>query len=67
MSRRETIGRWPVLRQITEHDPEVLGAAARSRKTETLRPRITDAERKVASVCPAGGAGGVRRGRWALR
>jgi formate dehydrogenase major subunit len=48
----ETIGRWPVLRQITEHDPEALGKAATSRKTETLRPRIADAERKVASICP---------------
>jgi formate dehydrogenase major subunit len=52
MKLLETVARWPVLRQLTERDPEALGRAARSRKTETLRPRIADAEKVVASVCP---------------
>jgi formate dehydrogenase major subunit len=46
------IARWPALRQVTEGDPLGLGKAAQSRRSETLRPRIEDADRTVESICP---------------
>jgi formate dehydrogenase major subunit len=43
--------RWPVLRQL-KGDPLGLGRAVRSRRSETLEPRIATADRVVRSVCP---------------
>jgi formate dehydrogenase major subunit len=40
----------PLLRQL--RDPLGLGPAARSKRSETLEPRIKDADRVVKSVCP---------------
>ena len=40
----------PLLRQL--RDPLGLSTAARSRRSETLTPRIKDADRVVKSVCP---------------
>jgi formate dehydrogenase major subunit len=42
---------WSLLRQVGG-DHQALGEAARSPRSATLRPRIADAERMVASVCP---------------
>jgi formate dehydrogenase major subunit len=43
---------WPVLRQLLGDDRLGLGRAAQSARSASLRPRIAEAERKVASVCP---------------
>jgi formate dehydrogenase major subunit len=43
---------WPVLRQLTGSDKLARGAAARSRRTEAIEPRIRDADRVAKSVCP---------------
>jgi formate dehydrogenase major subunit len=49
---REWIESWPVVRQATGADRTARGDAARSARSEHLRPRIADADRVVASVCP---------------
>ena len=51
MSDRTWIG-WPVFRQLTGGDKLARGAAARSRRTERIEPRIRNADRVVKSVCP---------------
>jgi formate dehydrogenase major subunit len=51
MSDRTWLG-WPVLRQLTGTDKLARGAAARSRRTEEIEPRIRNADRVVKSVCP---------------
>jgi formate dehydrogenase major subunit len=43
---------WPVLRQLTGSDKLARGAAARSRRTEAIEPRIRNADRVAKSVCP---------------
>jgi formate dehydrogenase major subunit len=43
---------WPVVRQLREGDPLGLGKAARSTRSETLKPRIDDADHIVGSICP---------------
>src|SRR3954466_11222764 len=52
MSVGEAIGRWPVLRQLREGDPLGLGRAARSQRSESLKPRTERAEHVVQSICP---------------
>jgi formate dehydrogenase major subunit len=50
---RALASRWPVLRQLGRRDDRLgLGPAARSGKTDALRPRTDAAERVVKSVCP---------------
>lgn len=46
------LARWPVLRQLAGADRLGLGAAATSPRTEHLTPRLSTADRVVASVCP---------------
>jgi formate dehydrogenase major subunit len=41
----------PLVRQITK-DPLGRGAAARSKRSSTLRPRTADADEVVGSICP---------------
>jgi formate dehydrogenase major subunit len=45
------VRRPPLLRQLTE-DRLGLGPAARSARSEALRPRTAEADRMVQSVCP---------------
>jgi formate dehydrogenase major subunit len=52
MSVRTWAGRWPVYRQLTGTDPLGRGAAAKSRATSQLTPRVADADKVVKSVCP---------------
>jgi len=52
MARSRLLDSWPVLRQLRDGDPLGLGRAARSPRSERLRPRIDEAERVVRSVCP---------------
>jgi formate dehydrogenase major subunit len=49
---REWIERWPIYRQMTGADTLGRGAAARSSKTDNLRPRTAEADSVVRSVCP---------------
>jgi formate dehydrogenase major subunit len=42
----------PLLRQLVGRDALALGAAARSRRSERLRPRTATADRVVDSICP---------------
>ena len=43
---------WPALRQLREGDPLGLGKAVQSPRSQTLVPRIDEAEHVVQSVCP---------------
>jgi len=43
---------WPVLRQAIGRDRLGRGAAAMSKRSETLEPRTTQADKVVDSVCP---------------
>jgi formate dehydrogenase major subunit len=43
---------WPLVRQLREGDPLGLGKAARSKRSEALKPRIDDADHVVGSICP---------------
>jgi len=44
--------RWPLVRQLTQGDPLGLGRSVRSRRSESLRARIDEADSIVASICP---------------
>jgi len=46
------IGSWPLLRQATGRDRLGRGEAAQSARSRDLRPRTTEADRVVDSVCP---------------
>jgi len=54
MPRRHlrVLDRWPVARQIASGDLAGLGDAARSPRTDALRPRTEEADRVVRSICP---------------
>ncbi|GAA3733712.1 formate dehydrogenase [Salinactinospora qingdaonensis] len=52
MGVRTWIESWPVYRQWRDGDPSGRGAAAKSRRSEELRPRTATADRTVTSVCP---------------
>ena len=44
--------RWPALRQVTTGDWSGRGAAAKSARTDSLSPRVKDADKVVKSICP---------------
>ena len=46
------IDSWPVYRQLTGEDRTGRGAAAKSARSEALRPRTATADRVVPSICP---------------
>ena len=46
------IERWPLVRQLREGDPLGLGKAVRSERSETLKPRIDEADHVARSICP---------------
>ena len=48
----ETLGRWPLWRQLTGGDPLGRGHAAQSPRSEGLSSRLVDADRVVQSICP---------------
>jgi len=52
MGKRTWINSWPVYRQLTGADRLGLGAAAKSKASEELRPRTATADQVVKSVCP---------------
>jgi formate dehydrogenase major subunit len=49
---RQWIGSWPVVRQATGPDRTARGDAARSERSDRLRPRVDEADRVVKSICP---------------
>ena len=52
MSLSKLLESWPALRQFREGDPLGLGKAVQSPRSQTLRPRIDEAEHVVQSICP---------------
>jgi formate dehydrogenase major subunit len=52
MNVRDVVARWPLIRQLREGDPLALGRAARSRRSEDLKPRIDEVDHVVQSICP---------------
>jgi formate dehydrogenase major subunit len=46
------MGDWPVLRQIRGADKLGRGAAAKSRRSSHLHPRLTESDKVAKSVCP---------------
>jgi formate dehydrogenase major subunit len=46
------LARWPLASQIRGRDPAALGRTARSPRSAALRPRVSEAEHIVRSVCP---------------
>ena len=52
MDIRTTLLEWPVLRQLAGKDPLGRGSAVQSKRSRTLTPRTTSADRVVQSVCP---------------
>jgi formate dehydrogenase major subunit len=49
---RQWLELWPVVRQATGPDRTARGEAARSRRSDTLRPRVAQADEVVQSICP---------------
>ena len=47
-----SIGAWPILRQLGGPDKLGRGKAAMSARSESLTPRIAEADKVVRSVCP---------------
>lgn len=43
---------WPVVRQLRGDDPLGRGAAAMSKRSRELRPRIEEADKVTQSICP---------------
>src|SRR6476469_5648716 len=52
MDLRKTALQWPVVRQLTGADPLGRGTAAMSKRSMTLTPRTTQADKVVKSICP---------------
>lgn len=57
----EQLGRWPLLRQLRRRDARALGEAARSARSDALRPRTERADRVVSSICPYCAVGCAQR------
>lgn len=56
MAKKKSRFGWPALRQFSS-DPTGLGEAAKSPRTDSLRPRIEEADAAVDSICPYCGVG----------
>jgi formate dehydrogenase major subunit len=46
------LGKWALVRQLTEGDPLGLGKSVQSKRSQQLRPRTEDVESVVRSICP---------------
>ncbi len=49
---RKFVERWPVLRQVATGDGLALGKSVQSARTQNLRPRTSEADHVVQSICP---------------
>ena len=61
MGEKTFIGSWPILRQLRGDDSLGRGEAVRSSRSEHLRPRTSEADRVVSSVCPFCAVGCAQR------
>ena len=52
MGLSKILDSWPALRQLREGDPLGLGKAVQSPRSQSLVPRIDEAEHVVQSICP---------------
>ncbi len=52
MGEKSFVSAWSLLRQLRGDDRLGRGAASMSARSETLRPRTSDADTVVSSVCP---------------
>jgi hypothetical protein len=52
MGIRDLIPAWSVVRQLGGEDPLALGRAAQSARQAHLRPRTSEADEVVRSICP---------------
>jgi formate dehydrogenase major subunit len=52
MGFTKLLSSWPVVRQLTEGDPLGLGKSVQSRRSQTLKPRIAEADHVASSICP---------------
>ena len=52
MSISSRLGSWPLVRQLTDGDPLGRGKSVRSKRSETLRARIDEADTVGSSICP---------------
>jgi formate dehydrogenase major subunit len=52
VSFAKLIGSWPVVRQFREGDPLGRGRSVQSPRSQTVKPRIDDADQVVPSICP---------------
>jgi len=52
MPRSGSLLPWPVLRQLAQGDLLGRGRSVRSRRTDSIEPRTTTADRVARSVCP---------------
>ena len=61
MSIASRLASWPLVRQLTEHDPLGRGKSVRSKRSETLRARIDEADTVGSSICPFCAVGCAQR------
>src|SRR5438874_7355901 len=57
MELAKLLASWPVVRQLRDGDALGLGPAVRSPRSDSLVPRVDEADHVVQSVCPAGAVG----------
>jgi formate dehydrogenase major subunit len=57
MGLLDSLGDWPVLKQLKERDPKGFGKPAFSRRSIELTPRTASADQVVKSICPYCGVG----------
>ena len=52
MELAKLLASWPVVRQLRDGDPFGLGPAVRSPRSDSLVPRVDEADHVVQSICP---------------
>lgn len=57
MGLRDSLIKWPVLKQVAQKDVLGLGGTARSERSDTLQPRTEEADKVARSICPYCGVG----------
>jgi len=50
--KSRSLADWPLWKQVVQRDATAFGETAASERSKTLSPRIKNADRAVASVCP---------------
>ncbi len=52
MAKRNLLGKWPAVRQLTEGDLLGLKGSAQSELSQSTKARLADADRVTSSICP---------------